>query len=109
MIRTVENRDTRRKNLSQRHFFHHKSQMDWPGTEPGLSRSETGKETPVMHDLQHTNRTGHEMVTIPATFALQPRDTTDISRDSWGTSGSSTMICPFSLCFPNSNKSANPF
>jgi hypothetical protein len=23
------------KNLSQCHFVHHKSCMDWPGTEPG--------------------------------------------------------------------------
>jgi len=28
------------KNLSQWHFVHHKSLMDWPGHKPGPSRSE---------------------------------------------------------------------
>jgi hypothetical protein len=51
-------------------LFHHKSQMDWSGTELGLSRFETSNETPVMHDLQHTSRAGHEMVAKPATLAL---------------------------------------
>jgi hypothetical protein len=30
------------KNLSQCHFVHHKSQMDWPGIEPGHPRWEAG-------------------------------------------------------------------
>jgi len=30
------------KNLSQCHFFHHKSHMDWPGCEPGPPRWEAG-------------------------------------------------------------------
>jgi hypothetical protein len=30
------------KNLSQQHFFHHKSRMDWPGREPGTPRWEAG-------------------------------------------------------------------
>jgi hypothetical protein len=29
-----------RKNLSQCHFVHHKSRMDWPGIEPGPPRWE---------------------------------------------------------------------
>jgi hypothetical protein len=35
------NRSTRRKNLSQRHFVHHKSHMTIPGFEPGQPRWET--------------------------------------------------------------------
>jgi hypothetical protein len=62
-----------------------------------------------MHDLQHTNRAGHEMVAKPAMLVLQLQDTIDISRDCWGASGSSIMVCPFSLCFCDSNKSANFF
>ena len=62
MILTVEIRGTRIRNLSQRNFFHQNSHMDWPETEPGLRRCETGNETAVMHHLQHTNRAGHEMV-----------------------------------------------
>jgi len=110
MILTVENRDTRRKILSQRHFSHHKSQMDWSGTELRLSHFETSNETTVIHDLQHANRAGPEMVAKPAMLALQLQDTTnDISRDCWSASGSSIMVCPFSLCFCDSNKSANFF
>jgi hypothetical protein len=30
------------KNLSQWHFVHHKSHMDWPGREPRPPRWETG-------------------------------------------------------------------
>jgi hypothetical protein len=30
------------KNLSQYHFFHHKSHMHWPGIEPGVPRWEAG-------------------------------------------------------------------
>jgi hypothetical protein len=30
------------KNLSQSHFGHHKSSMDWPGREPGTPRWEVG-------------------------------------------------------------------
>jgi hypothetical protein len=30
------------ENLSQSHFFHHKSHMDWPGTVPGPPRWEAG-------------------------------------------------------------------
>jgi hypothetical protein len=35
------------KNLSQYHFVHHKSYMDWPGIEPGPPRWEAG------HCLSH--------------------------------------------------------
>jgi hypothetical protein len=30
------------RNLSQYHFFHKKSHMDWPGIEPGPPRWEAG-------------------------------------------------------------------
>jgi hypothetical protein len=30
------------KNLSQYHFVHHKSHMEWPGCEPGPPRREVG-------------------------------------------------------------------
>jgi hypothetical protein len=39
---TGENRSTRGKNLSQCHFVHQKSHMDWPGIEPGPPRLSHG-------------------------------------------------------------------
>jgi hypothetical protein len=83
--------------------------MDWPVTEPGLSLFKTSNEPPVLHALPHTNRVGHEMFAKPGMLALQPHDTTEVSHDGWGASGSSIMVCPFSLCFPDSNKSAKRF
>jgi hypothetical protein len=46
MILTREKRWNRKKNLSQCHFVHYKSHMDWPGREPGSPQWEASDWTP---------------------------------------------------------------
>jgi hypothetical protein len=50
------------KNLSQCHFIHHKSHMDWPGIEPRPPRWEAGNYPPEPWHGVHFN------VTIPSDF-----------------------------------------
>ena len=50
MILTGENRNTE-KNLSQCHFAHHKSDMDWLGIELRLQRSESDDQPPEIQGV----------------------------------------------------------